>query len=249
MGQVVYITGAASGIGLACARRFAAAGAHLYLVDRDGERLAAVAGPMKAGFEVVDVTQRAQVEASIDRVVLRFGGVDGVISNAGAAFQAPIADCPEDQLRASLELNLLAHQWVAAAAMRVLARQGSGGFLLFNASKAAFNPGEGFGPYAVAKAGLVALMKQYALEGARLGVRANAVNADRVRTGLFPPEVVEARAAARGVSPAAYFSANLLGREVTAQDVAEAFLGLALAASTTGAVVPVDGGNLAAAPR
>ena len=249
VGQVVYITGAASGIGLACARRFAAAGAHLYLVDRDGERLAAVAGPMKAGFEVVDVTQRAQVEASIDRVVLRFGGVDGVISNAGAAFQAPIADCPEDQLRASLELNLLAHQWVAAAAMRVLARQGSGGFLLFNASKAAFNPGEGFGPYAVAKAGLVALMKQYALEGARLGVRANAVNADRVRTGLFPPEVVEARAAARGVSPAAYFSANLLGREVTAQDVAEAFLGLALAASTTGAVVPVDGGNLAAAPR
>ncbi|HEY0137155.1 MAG TPA: SDR family NAD(P)-dependent oxidoreductase, partial [Nannocystis sp.] len=248
-GQVVYVTGAASGIGLACARRFAAAGAHLYLVDRDGERLEAAAKALKAGFEVVDVTRRAEVEASIDRVVLRFGGVDGVISNAGAAFQAPIAECPEDQLRASLELNLLAHQWVAAAAMRVLARQGSGGFLLFNASKAAFNPGEGFGPYAVAKAGLVALMKQYALEGARIGVRANAVNADRVRTGLFPPEVVEARAAARGVSPAAYFSANLLGREVTAQDVAEAFLGLALAASTTGAVLPVDGGNLAASPR
>ena len=248
-GQVVYVTGAASGIGLACARRFAAAGAHLFLVDRDGERLAAVAGPLRAGFEVVDVTDPAQVEASFARVVRRFGGVDGVISNAGAAFQAPIWTCPEDQLRASLEINLLAHQWVAAAAMRVLARQGSGGFLLFNASKAAFNPGPGFGPYAVAKAGLVALMKQYALEAAPLGVRANAVNADRVRTGLFPPEVVEARAAARGLSPAAYFQANLLGREVTAEDVAEAFLHLALAASTTGAVVPVDGGNLAAAPR
>jgi rhamnose utilization protein RhaD (predicted bifunctional aldolase and dehydrogenase)/NAD(P)-dependent dehydrogenase (short-subunit alcohol dehydrogenase family) len=248
-GQVVYVTGAASGIGLACARRFAAAGAHLYLVDRDGERLAAAAGPLKAAHEVVDVCSRAAVEASIDRAVLRFGGIDGVISNAGAAFQAPIATCPEDQLRASLELNLLAHQWVAAAAMRVLAAQGSGGFLLFNASKAAFNPGEGFGPYAVAKAGLVALMKQYALEGARLGVRANAVNADRVRTGLFPPEVVAARAAARGVAPDEYFRANLLGREVTADDVAEALLHLALAASTTGAVVPVDGGNLAAAPR
>jgi len=249
-GQVVYITGAASGIGLACARRFAAAGAHLYLVDRDGERLAAAAGNFKnAACEVVDVTRRVEVEASIDRAVLRFGGVDGVISNAGAAFQGQIVDCPEDQLRASLELNLLAHQWVASAAMRVLARQGSGGFLLFNASKAAFNPGEGFGPYAIAKAGLVALMKQYALEAARFGVRANAVNADRVRTGLFPPEVVEARAAARGVTPAAYFSSNLLGREVTGDDVAEAFLSLALAASTTGAVVPVDGGNLAAAPR
>ncbi len=248
-GQVVYVTGAASGIGLACARRFAAAGAHLFLVDRDGERLAAVAGPLRAGFEVVDVTRRAEVEASMDAAVRRFGGVDGVISNAGAAFQGSIWTCPEDQMRASLEVNLLAHQWVAAAAMRVLARQGSGGFLLFNASKAAFNPGAGFGPYAVAKAGLVALMKQYALEAAPLGVRANAVNADRVRTGLFPPEVVEARAAARGVSPAAYFQANLLGREVTAEDVAEAFLSLALAVSTTGAVVPVDGGNLAAAPR
>ena len=247
-GQVVYVTGAASGIGLACARRFAAAGAALYLVDRD-PGVHAVAAGLKAASEVVDVTSRAAVEASLDHVVLRFGGVDGVVSNAGAAFQAPIATCPEDQLRASLELNLLAHQWVAAAAMRVLTAQGSGGFLLFNASKAAFNPGEGFGPYAVAKAGLVALMKQYALEGARVGVRANAVNADRVRTGLFAPGVVEARAAARGLAPDAYFRANLLGREVTAEDVAEAFVCLALAGSTTGAVLPVDGGNLAAAPR
>ena len=247
-GQVVYVSGAASGIGLACARRFAAAGATLFLVDVDPQ-VQAVAAELKAACLVVDVTDRAAVEASFEWVVLRFGGVDGVVSNAGAAFQAPIATCPEDQLRASLELNLLSHQWVAAAAMRVLTAQGSGGFLLFNASKAAFNPGEGFGPYAIAKAGLVALMKQYALEGAKVGVRANAVNADRVRTGLFPPAVVEARAAARGLEPEAYFRANLLGREVTAEDVAEAFLSLALARSTTGAVLPVDGGNLAAAPR
>jgi rhamnose utilization protein RhaD (predicted bifunctional aldolase and dehydrogenase)/NAD(P)-dependent dehydrogenase (short-subunit alcohol dehydrogenase family) len=248
-GQVVVVTGAASGIGLATARCFAAAGAHLWLVDRDAGRLAAVAGPLGAGHDVVDVTDRAAVAASLGRAVLRFGGIDGVVSNAGAAFQAPIAGCPEELLRASLELNLLAHQWVAAAATEVLAAQGAGGFLLFNASKAAFNPGEGFGPYAVAKAALVALMKQYALEGARLGVRSNAVNADRVRTGLFPPEVVAARAAARGVAPDAYFRANLLGREVDADDVARTFLALALAPSTTGAVVPVDGGNLAAAPR
>lgn len=247
-GHVVYVTGAASGIGLATARRFAAAGAHLYLVDRDPQ-LAAVARSLGAGFEVLDVTNRSAVETSLTNAVSRFGGVDGVVSNAGAAFQAPISRCPEDVLRASLELNLLAHQWVAAAAMDVLTRQATGGFLLFNASKAAFNPGEGFGPYAVAKAALVALMKQYALEGAKLGVRANAVNADRVRTGLFPPDVVEARAAARGLTPAAYFESNLLAREVTADDVAEALLNLALAPSTTGAVVPVDGGNLAASPR
>jgi hypothetical protein len=68
-GRVVYITGAASGIGLATARRFAAAGALLYLVDRDESALCAAAGPLQAGFEVVDVTRRDAVEASMDRAV------------------------------------------------------------------------------------------------------------------------------------------------------------------------------------
>lgn len=248
-GQVVYVTGAASGIGLATARRLRAAGAQLFLVDRDGERLAPLARELRADHAVVDVRDRAAVQQSVDEAVRRFGGLDGVVSNAGAALQAPIATCPEDQLRESLEINLLAHQWVASAAADVLLRQGSGGFLLFNASKAALAPGENFGPYAVAKAALVALMRQYALELGRHGVRANAVNADRVRTGLFSPEVVRARAEARGIDPDQYFRSNLLAREVTADDVAQAFLDLALAPSTTGALVPVDGGNLAAAPR
>jgi len=101
----------------------------------------------------------------------------------------------------------------------------------------------------VAKAGLVALMKQYAIDLAPFGVRANAVNADRVRTGLFSAELLESRARARGVSTDAYFKANLLGRETMADDVARAFGYLATAAATTGAVVPVDGGNPAAFPR
>ena len=121
--------------------------------------------------------------------------------------------------------------------------------MLFNASKAAFNPGAGFGPYAVAKAALVALMKQYALEGGALKIRSNAVNADRVRTNLLPPDFVAQRARARGLSPEAYFRSNLLAQEVTAEHVAEAFVHLALAPSTTGAVLTVDGGNIAAAPR
>lgn len=247
--RVVYITGAASGIGEACARAFAAAGAHLFLVDHHAEGLARVAGELKAAHAVVDVTDRAAVEASIAACVGRFGGVDGVVSNAGNAPQGAIATCPPEVLEASLRLNLLAHQWVASAAARVMITQGLGGFLLFNASKAAFNPGEGFGPYAIAKAGLVALMKQYALELGRHRIRASAVNADRIRTGLFPAEVVEARAKARGVDPGEYFRANLLHREVSASDVAKAFVHLALAESTTGAVLTVDGGNIAASPR
>jgi NAD(P)-dependent dehydrogenase (short-subunit alcohol dehydrogenase family) len=144
---------------------------------------------------------------------------------------------------------LLSHQYVAQSAAEIFLQQGSGGCLCFNASKSAFNPGPMFGPYAVAKSALVALMKQYAIDLAPFGVRANAVNADRVRTGLFSPELLEARARARGTTTDAYFSANLLGRETQAEDVAQAFAYLATARATTGAVLPVDGGNPAAFPR
>jgi NAD(P)-dependent dehydrogenase (short-subunit alcohol dehydrogenase family) len=96
---------------------------------------------------------------------------------------------------------------------------------------------------------LVALMRQLAVDLGPRGVRANAVNADRIRTGLFGAGVLESRAKARGLTPDAYFRANLLSREVTADDVASAFAYLATAQATTGCVITVDGGNAAAFPR
>ncbi len=248
-GRVVLVTGAASGIGAATARALAAQGAVLWLVDREAKPLAEVAGPLRAGYEVADLREREAVEACVRHAVARYGGLDGVVSNAGTAPQAPIDRCPPQLLEDSLAINLLSHQWLAAAATAVMRTQGLGGFLLFNASKAAFNPGAGFGPYAVAKAGLVALMKQYAIEAADAGIRANAINADRVRTGLLDAADVEARAKARGLSADDYFRSNLLRREVTAEDVAQAFVALALAEATTGTVLTVDGGNIAASPR
>ena len=92
-------------------------------------------------------------------------------------------------------------------------------------------------------------MRQYALDYGRDGVRANAVNADRIRTGLLNDAMIAERAAARGVTEQAYMAGNLLGVEVTAADVARAFVHLSLSTRTTGAVLTVDGGNLAAAPR
>jgi NAD(P)-dependent dehydrogenase (short-subunit alcohol dehydrogenase family) len=92
-------------------------------------------------------------------------------------------------------------------------------------------------------------MRQYAVDYGRDGVRSCAVNADRVRTGLLTEAMVEARANARGVSQDEYLRGNLLGREVLAGDVAQAFVNLAKATKTTGAVLTVDGGNIAAALR
>ena len=92
-------------------------------------------------------------------------------------------------------------------------------------------------------------MRQYALDYGADGIRANAVNADRVRSGLLTEELIASRSSARGVSETDYMRGNLLGREVTADDVAQAFLAQALALKTTADVTTVDGGNIAAAMR
>lgn len=248
-GSAVYLTGAASGIGEATARLFADEGANLYLVDRDQKRLQAVAEQLDCPWQKLDVSDERAVRASVNRAVNVFGGLDGAVSNAGYAPQSPIDTCDSSLLRESFEVNFFAHQFVAAAVSAVLRRQGNGGFLLFNVSKAAFNPGEGFGPYALPKAAQMALMKQYALEGGKYGIRSNAVNADRIRTGLFSVNLIEERARARGLKADDYFRSNLLRREVTAWHVARAFLALALAEATTGCTITVDGGNIAASPR
>jgi rhamnose utilization protein RhaD (predicted bifunctional aldolase and dehydrogenase)/NAD(P)-dependent dehydrogenase (short-subunit alcohol dehydrogenase family) len=255
-GQIALITGAASGIGRATSAHFLELGAHVLMVDQNAEALTRThaelgsKAPQMLRTFVADLTDPAQARAAVDAATLAFGGVDLIVSNAGNAPSGALHERDgESLLRASLEINLLSHQHVSQQASQVLIRQGLGGCLCFNASKSAFNPGPLFGPYAVAKSALVALMKQYAIDLAPHGIRANAVNADRVRTGLFSPELIETRARARGLSPDAYFSSNLLARETLAEDVAQAFAYLATAGATTGAVIPVDGGNAAAFPR
>jgi rhamnose utilization protein RhaD (predicted bifunctional aldolase and dehydrogenase)/NAD(P)-dependent dehydrogenase (short-subunit alcohol dehydrogenase family) len=250
-GQIVAITGAAGAIGAATAKAFAAAGAEVALLDVD---LAAAADEAKTVNATAlalrcDVTDAASVQAAFDEIAARFGGVDIVVSNAGAAWQGRIGEVEEATLRQSFELNFYGHQRVAQAAVRIMQAQGTGGCLLFNVSKQAVNPGPNFGPYGVPKAALLALMRQYALDYGADGIRANAVNADRIRSGLLTHEMIASRAKARGLSEKDYMSGNLLIREVTAEDVAQAFLHQALALKTTADVTTVDGGNIAAAMR
>ncbi|WP_372097898.1 bifunctional aldolase/short-chain dehydrogenase [Tistrella mobilis] len=247
--RIVAVTGGAGGIGAATARAFAAAGAEVAVLDLNPEAAAGVARPLGGIGIACDVTDPASVTAAIEAVVARFGGLDILVSNAGAAWQGRIGEVDEAVLRQSFELNFYGHQRAAQAAVKVMKAQGFGGQLLFNASKQAVNPGPDFGPYGLPKAATLFLSRQYALDHGRDGIRANAVNADRVRSGLLTDEMVAARSKARGLSEADYMGGNLLGREVTAADVAQAFVDLALAAKTTGSVTTVDGGNIAAALR
>jgi NAD(P)-dependent dehydrogenase (short-subunit alcohol dehydrogenase family) len=252
-GQVAVVTGAGSGIGLATAKAFAGEGAAVAVLDLDGAAATAAAkaaGGLSSALGLAcDVTDRAQVKGAFERIAERYGGVDIVVSNAGAAWQGRIGEVSDEELRKSFELNFFAHQAVAQEAVRVMLSQGTGGVLLFNVSKQAVNPGPDFGPYGLPKAATLALMRQYAVDYGSAGIRANGVNADRIRTGLLTDAMVASRAKARGVSEAEYMGGNLLKREVTAADVAQAFVALAKARSTTGHIETVDGGNIAAALR
>ena len=250
-GRVVLVTGAGSGIGAATVRAFAAQGAEVALLDVDDAAAHAVARRIgRLALPVhCDVTDADSVRLAFEAVTQRFGGVDIVVSNAGVALGGGMLNLPVDQLRQSFEVNFFGHQLVAQAAVNIMKKQRLGGVVLFNVSKQAVNPGPDFGAYGTSKAALLALVRQYALEHGKDGIRVNAVNADRIRTGLLNDQTIATRAKARGLSEAQYMGGNLLGQEVTAQDVADAFVVSAQLKKTTGNVITVDGGNVAAMLR
>ena len=247
--QIAIITGAASGLGLSIAEAMRAEGAEVALLDVAEGPLREAAKRLGGLAVPCDLTDAAAVEAAIDTVVATFGGVDIVVSNAGAAFQGRMVEVSDSVMKKAFAINFWAHHYLARASVKVMQRQGSGGALVFNVSKQAVNPGPDFGPYGTSKAALMALMRQYAIEHGADGITSNAVNADRIRTALMTDAMVAERSKSRGLSPEAYMRGNLVQREVRGSDVANAFVHLAKARTTTGAVLTVDGGNVAAMMR
>ncbi|MGA0540681.1 bifunctional aldolase/short-chain dehydrogenase [Neotabrizicola sp. VNH66] len=258
-GRVVLVTGGAGAIGLATARAFSAQGAAVFLVDRPGTALDTALATLGRdhGAHGCDITAPGAPAEAVAACVARFGGLDILVSNAGAALTGAVATLPDDLLRQSFELNFFAHLAFAQAAIAVFREQTAArgtrgaepGQILFNVSKQAVNPGKGFAAYGLPKATTFFLLRQLALELGPEGIRVNGINADRIRSGLLTPEMIAARSTARGVDEATYMAGNLLGAEVEARHVAEAFVMLARAERTTAHVMTVDGGNIEAALR
>ena len=243
-GNVVAITGGGGTIGNAIADEFSKLGAEVAVLDLD------FTGDEGSYFRLAcDVTDPANVKQAFEKICKHFGGLDIVVSNAGAMYQGTMEDVSDETLRKSFEVNFFSHQTVMQNAVKIMKLQGVGGSLLLNVSKQAVNPGAEAGPYGIAKAATLALMRQYAIEVGPYGIRVNAVNPDRIQSGLLTKEMIRSRASARGVDASEYLTENILGREVTAQDVAMAFTHLALSQSTVANVATVDGGNIAAALR
>ena len=248
-GNIVVVTGATGTIGFETYKMFKNYGAEVILLDNDLKRLKEVQSKIKDLCLHCDVTNKKSVKKAFNIICEKFGGFDILISNAGAAPGGAIGDVSDEVLRRSFEINFFSHQNCASEAIKIMKKQNINGCLLFNISKQSVNPGKNFGPYGLPKSALLSLCKQYAIDYGSIGIRSNGVNADRIKSGLMTGKMIKTRAKARSVSADTYMRGNLLSNEVKAEDVAKAFFHLAVSKKTTGAILTVDGGNIAASLR
>jgi len=248
-GNVVVITGSTGTIGLETYKIFKSYGAEVILLDYNLERLRDLQSKIKELCIHCDVRNKKSVKKAFNQICERYGGIDILISNAGTATNGAIGEVDDNILRQSFEDNFFSHQNCASEAIKIMKKQNINGCLLFNISKQSVNPGKNFGPYGLPKSALLSLCKQYAVDYGSYGIRSNGVNADRIRSGLMNDKMIKIRAKARSISTDAYMRGNLLLNEVKAEDVAKAFFHLATSKKTTGAVLAVDGGNIAASLR
>lgn len=248
-GNVVVITGSTGTIGFETYKMFKSYGAEVVLLDYNLERLKNLQSKIKELCIHCDVRNKKSVKKAFNQICEKYGGIDILISNAGTATNGAIGEIDDGVLRQSFEDNFFSHQNCASEAIKIMKKQNINGCLLFNISKQSVNPGKNFGPYGLPKSALLSLCKQYAVDYGSYGIRSNGVNADRIRSGLMNDKMIRTRAKARSISTDDYMKGNLLLNEVKAEDVAKAFFHLATSKKTTGAVLTVDGGNIAASLR
>ncbi len=244
-GKVVVVTGAASGIGKACADGFRAAGACVALLDIEPAVVEHTNGTDLVGL-VCDVTDGRQVSSAVDDVVRLWGGIDVTIVNAGIFPASATIEAMDDAAwQKSIDINLTGARKVVSASIPYL-KHGIDPAIVVIGSKNVPAPGPGAAAYSVAKAGLNQLARVAALELASYGIRVNSVHPNGVfDTGIWTGEILASRASHYGLTVEEYKTNNLLKTEVTSASVADMVIAMAgrLFGNTTGAQVPIDGGN------
>lgn len=244
-GKVALVTGAASGIGRACAEFMAEQGAAVVGMDLSESITEIMQGSGKLGLQG-DVTSWESINEIIATTVREFGGLDVLISNAGLfPTNARIEDMNADVWDKSISVNLTSHQRVMQAAIPYL-KYGIDPAIVMIGSKNFPAPGPGAASYSVMKAGITQLARVAALELAGDGIRVNIIHPDAVfDTGLWTEELLQSRANHYGMTVQEYKTKNLLRTEITSRDVARLVAAMAGGpfSKTTGAQVPIDGGN------
>ena len=246
-GEIALVTGAASGIGKACVDSLLGRGAAVVGLDRSEAVTELHRRADFLGLEC-DLTDPTQVERALDQATRAFGGLDLLILNAGIfPPSAALATLSMATWRAVMSVNLDANLLLMRLCHGMLKLAPRGGRVVVIGSKNVAAPGPGAGAYSASKAALQQLARVAALEWAEDGIRVNTLHPHAVfDTGIWTPEVLASRAATYGMSVEEYRKNNLLRLEVSSRDVAELAAELCgpLFARTTGAQIPVDGGNV-----
>ena len=245
-GEIVVVTGAASGIGKACVEAYLKRGAAVAALDRNPAIEAMWQRPDVLGI-ACDLTRKDEIDGAIDKAVKRFGGVDMLVLNAGIfPSSSPIQDIATESWRSAMSVNVEANLVVMQACHPLLKLAPRGGRVVVIGSKNVPAPGPGAAAYSASKAALNQLARVAALEWAKDGIRINSLHPNQVfDTGLWTEEVLASRAKAYHMTVEQYKKNNLLKAEVSSKDVAELAAEMCgpLFAKTTAAQVPVDGGN------
>ena len=246
-GRVALVTGGASGIGLATARRFVAEGARVVIADRDGdaaERAASGIGESAAAVRC-DVTIPADCRAAVAAAEDLYGGLDVLHANAGVPFQGAIESVDEATLQRVIGVNLMGAFWSAQAAVPALRRRGSGS-IIFTSSLQGVIARPNFTPYTAAKHGVIGLMKSLALELAPHGIRVNAIAPAATDTPMLPG-FLGGMASVPDEALDKFRASIPLGRLARPEDTAAVAVFLASddAAMVTGHTLVMDGGTSA----